>query len=437
MELVWTKVNTRSSTGTEPRLVSLLVFFVIFFLSAEFNVHYLVSLGAAGLLLLWQIARHRTMRLTDASLAVFVLVLVMFLNLREKSDTSVTFWLYWLIGIGFVVFGKNDPDGREPNVNRLAAGWIVIGLVTAAVILLSKAGPNLYKSLANRIYPSITRQYNLQLLKDGYSASVGRSISYTCYLLFFALAFVLCGNFHYWVKAGFTLFFLVVLAATGRRGETVAAAASVMIFLFVSLNRKKKGARILKILAVLFVVAAVLLLLWPWISSINVFQRFIQTLEKMRGGQDYTSGRTNLYAQALALFREHPVFGIGWDSFGTYRGSDSALSNVHNIYLQLLCETGIVGAVIILSIFAFLLVKAIRIVRRYAALQVRNAAQRLSVFSLMAQAFFLIVGLVDNPIYKPIIGMFYAWIIICMLIGEADVREIERTVQWNTALTDN
>ena len=81
--------------------------------------------------------------------------------------------------------------------------------------------------------------------------------------------------------------------------------------------------------------------------------------------------------------------------------------------------------------------KAIRIVRRYAALQVRNAAQRLSVFSLMAQAFFLIVGLVDNPIYKPIIGMFYAWIIICMLIGEADVRRIERTVQWNTALTDN
>lgn len=81
-------------------------------------------------------------------------------------------------------------------------------------------------------------------------------------------------------------------------------------------------------------------------------------------GSDITSGRTELWKSAWDIFKENPIFGIGFGGFayhisGTFRsihGQD--VMDVHNCTLQLLCENGILGTVIILLPMIFLFSKA-------------------------------------------------------------------------------
>ena len=59
-----------------------------------------------------------------------------------------------------------------------------------------------------------------------------------------------------------------------------------------------------------------------------------------------SAGRWTTYKQSFELFLKHPIKGIGWGNFtfmnyNPYLGE--AVLNVHNIYLKLLCETGVIG----------------------------------------------------------------------------------------------
>jgi O-antigen ligase len=67
---------------------------------------------------------------------------------------------------------------------------------------------------------------------------------------------------------------------------------------------------------------------------------------------DPTTGRAHFWAVTIDIIKTHPVIGTGLGAFGVvYTGYDSRngayrLEQVHNDYLQVLSDGGIVGAVI-------------------------------------------------------------------------------------------
>ena len=99
---------------------------------------------------------------------------------------------------------------------------------------------------------------------------------------------------------------------------------------------------------------------------IPVFDRIFQSLEAMLSGEDVSNNRSRLYAFAWQLARENPIFGIGWNQYRKATvGTVTVLNelDVHNIYLQMLCETGIVGlisVVVPMLVFFFATYKAVR-----------------------------------------------------------------------------
>ena len=69
-------------------------------------------------------------------------------------------------------------------------------------------------------------------------------------------------------------------------------------------------------------------------------------------GGELSNGRIWFWEFALEKFRQSPVFGIGWGGFKHYYhmrigdySSTSTTVDAHNVYLQILCEMGIVGFV--------------------------------------------------------------------------------------------
>lgn len=81
------------------------------------------------------------------------------------------------------------------------------------------------------------------------------------------------------------------------------------------------------------------------LSDSALFGRFARSIEAKRGGEDITSGREDLFKKAITLFESSPIVGVGCGKFIEKSGEDS---DVHNSFLQILCEQGLVGFVLFL-----------------------------------------------------------------------------------------
>jgi O-antigen ligase len=150
---------------------------------------------------------------------------------------------------------------------------------------------------------------------------------------------------------GVLLFLAIGLLSTGSRGGLIAAGVAVVVTLAVSRGRRVQ----------LGVAAAVMIVvggLWVATSSPESWER-IRSF-------DSGNGREDLWQIAWSMSEDHPVNGVGLNNFreesdeyfrrpGRLGSPELILDNphlVHNIYLQALAETGIVG----LTLFAGFLI---------------------------------------------------------------------------------
>ncbi|WP_174990444.1 O-antigen ligase family protein [Pandoraea captiosa] len=79
------------------------------------------------------------------------------------------------------------------------------------------------------------------------------------------------------------------------------------------------------------------------------------------------TGRLNLWEYGLAIFREHWFFGAGWSNYIDAQfalvdklGPVEMADNAHNVLLDLLAKTGVVGTLAVLLPLAFWFVRAVR-----------------------------------------------------------------------------
>ncbi|QFJ56294.1 O-antigen ligase family protein (plasmid) [Pseudobutyrivibrio xylanivorans] len=133
----------------------------------------------------------------------------------------------------------------------------------------------------------------------------------------------------------------VSVLVTGKRGHTIfIIAAAMVIYLLVHCDEPVR--RWVKIIIIIVVAAVILYIAAQFVPQLmNVVNRFIETKE----AGDIEMGRGQTRAVALEVWRQHPFFGIGWNAFlYFYAGIIGKKLNVHCVYAQLLCETGIIGS---------------------------------------------------------------------------------------------
>lgn len=116
-----------------------------------------------------------------------------------------------------------------------------------------------------------------------------------------------------------------------------------------------------------------------------------------------TSGRNVLWSLALDIFNANPLTGVGFANFLPYSDAISAapwfgLFHVHNIYLQLLAETGLVGFALMTVLFISAFMGTWRSYRL--SIQGDDRVPRYVLISSLAlQVWFLMYGLSGNGLY--------------------------------------
>ena len=134
--------------------------------------------------------------------------------------------------------------------------------------------------------------------------------------------------------------------------------STVVIILFI---RKYKYLRLITFVFSLFIISILT------IFNPGVYKRNVElTVQQIGIGQEkkhiFSERYQSHYESAFKMFLEKPITGYGPKMFRQlcrddrfYENSESCTSHPHNTYIQLLAETGIIGTLIIGSIFIFII----------------------------------------------------------------------------------
>lgn len=379
------------------------------------------------------------------------------------TGTKIRFFLFTAAIVFFYLFFNSRKDNEtlgymaimmvcsmlvviaETDFSQLKALLIVmctIGVMLSLYILLAYFDYSLYSDLILKKLPEDIIEYNEWLRDEGYGISIGGSIVFADYVLAISGIALFSILLHYSSNhAKINIYriiiililglFMIAMYIEGRRGEIlcfIAALGFIFLLSFYKAGSKMK----LKKIAMVAVLIVLLVTLMVFVLNTSNSSRIISTFTQLAGssensfGGDLTTGRMNRWMVALDLFQKKPVLGVGWGRYANYYmgDHDSSLVSVminfkyaHNDYLNVLCETGIVGFVLI---YLPLTVNFVLALRQHISLQKKKTISSyrklliLNTFCIGSQVFWATLGMMDPALYKQLFLCYFAFSTICL-----------------------
>ena len=191
-----------------------------------------------------------------------------------------------------------------------------------------------------------------------------------------ALGFVLSASFYFllnfkgrtaWRIFSYALIVLTPLAIffTYTRAAWLAAFLSFAIIVMISLRYKKRW------FTIMAAIMSILIFLSFWMLIID--EGAISLASDRARSENPIYIRLDLYAASINMFFHNPLFGVGFGRFRDHAPSyfinmdilpsRSSILTEHDTFMGVLAETGIVGFMLILIIYTFVLIKSIRLYR--------------------------------------------------------------------------
>ena len=233
-----------------------------------------------------------------------------------------------------------------------------------------------------------------------------------------------------WLKIVLFAASLFALFLTGKRGVLLFSVFAMLLTYIIC----KKGALSNKLITVLLILSGALLIMYAlsfYVEGIAAsFDRFFSMFGNNNDNYDVSNGRFKLYSIAWDFFKGSPVFGIGWREFNkevtSFYNQDSELRDTHNVFLQLLCETGVVGFIVFMVLFIFSVILTVRLIVRTLKSGEDVRGKEIQVFSLCYQIFFLAYCVTGNPLYD--LETVYVYILSIGFAAGIHFRRQERPV---------
>lgn len=341
------------------------------------------------------------------SIYIMLAIIICLSFLNFKLDVTKIYYILIAITSVIIIFFAKKNDIKI--INKLSLIFILMACFFSFLIIFYKLFPNLYSSI---IFPLISKEsveYITRTTLQGYSVSVSGEISYTLDIIVIGLVFLVVNwkNLKINKKLYYFIFLVLIIAIflSQRRAELIGTLLILIIYFMMSSKKIidiiKKNRKIIILLAIVFILIMVSFIYFiPANFSTN--NRLLQTIIDLKSGIDITNGRSALYRVAVNIFKENPIFGIGWMNFSQFANitGNIHVRNVHCIYLQLFTECGVLGG----SIFIYLLFNDY-----YTNIKLAKS-DNLIFINVMIETFILVVGLIENTIYTP-----YFWIVFMII----------------------
>lgn len=245
-----------------------------------------------------------------------------------------TFDVVWLACFVFITYGL----AQEPRFEELFYRWVFVLCMTLALLGL--------RSALQAIDPGAT---GLTVLEGG--RNVYSRLLFVLCILAVAYYFAATQPAHRLFFLGVIVLSLGLVLLTGSRGGTVAGLCGLATAMFLF----RVPVRHILLITCGFGVALALVVearIFDVFAG-YVIDRYIDRIFE----SFYWSSRDTLLLDSLAEWRDYPLLGTGLGRFSEL----NTWSYPHNVFLELLTETGVVGTLLLLVPLAFILAS----IRRY------------------------------------------------------------------------
>lgn len=342
----------------------------------------------------------------EKNVLVITLLLLSFVLIRnnELLHDSIVSTARLLFSIVFLLLMIH----KTPSYQKMFRYMTAIGLTHVAGTYLFFFFPSLYTFLPRLwgYYPTGTSS-GLYGYRAGFTNHYSHNgvVLVVTVLCFFAM--LMMGTpVKKWKKRLYIALFLIsffALVMTAKRGVLIFGVISMVIVFYLGGPKNKRSRFTFLVLGgiVLLILAYFAYHYFPFVR--HTISRFLTI-----GDDRESQSRFEFWELALANFSEHPIFGIGWLGFrfiyhdelfrNSGRPERYSYLNAHNVYVQLLCETGVVGTVLFVAVAAVILFNVFKLVRYYGVNSSYPYLRELY-FSWAMQMMFLMYCFTGNCLY--------------------------------------
>ena len=363
------------------------------------------AIGIFLFVLLTKRARAFRLKFDVATLMCLIILGLVCLGYAKNDVYRGEFFLY-VLSLLFVLVAKDETIWIRPFMGLN----ILSGLFYVGTTLLMRVSGALYFAVVPRLYPSEHR-FSFWYENGFMTGITDHNTTNSCMLAMALIFFVGC-----WVSSPersrerirwlvLSALALVCVILTGKRALLLFP----MLALLLTYYRYRSGEVnfVAKYLLLAIGLGVLVLLAYFFVPQVQaVLQRFTNM-----GEDENILIRYALWEEAMNAFAWEPLMGIGWfgfsDRIAPLVGGRSG--HAHNVYIQLLCETGIIGTLVLCGWMLYALLKTMRLLRIISRDKARYPQYiRMWVFvSAAFQLYFAMYCLTENPLYDGFVYPVY------------------------------
>lgn len=305
---------------------------------------------------------------------------------------TMKYMFFVIISLAFYVVIQKETSA----IDAVKYPIFIFAVITSVVTWISFFAPEFYKNYILTLFPegqSLIESFLNENMYHGFTNHYSRNSFYITIAILLEFCEILskkCKNQK--ISIGLLAFFMCTQFLVAKRGLTLFMLVTMFLIVFLmgkDIQKKIKN-------SILFVIVGVILFVIAYIFVPGVDNMVTRIFTPNASG-DISSGRFYLYGIAFEMFKEHPVLGNGWGSF-LKAMEGTTFQGVHNDYLQLLAEVGMVGFIVFMianlgcMYFSY---KGFKIIRDK---EYENKTEKMwMMFSFSYQIFFMLYSLTGLP----------------------------------------
>lgn len=366
--------------------------------------------------------------LSNSTVFFIILAIVFVLSTLISTDRSASlqYSVYFII----FVFISYTSTTSVSWMERFIKYSFIFSLIHVIITILSAIFPSLYISIIVPLYP-ISQQNNILywMNNDTYPGIAGQ-IGTNAFLITIGISTIYVKFLSKKsIKNTFILIlFMVALFLTGKRGLLLGNIfAFLVVYYYGPLKSNIK--RIFKLFGFTFAIVIIIYvssLIIPSLSS--SLSRFTSNI----GGEDFSSGRLDLYREAIDVFKQYYISGTGINSYVTLDfGNIDTSFGVHNDYIQFLVELGIFGIIFFLLPIITIYVSTIKRIKVMQKTIQYHKYYHFLIFSFYFQTVFLIYAVTGNPFHYFNSLLYYFLVISIPLYFEGGKLNESRNINFS------
>lgn len=343
---------------------------------------------------------------TKSALFIWIPVFIAFVISGFRGNFSTALADIIVLLCGFIICLAEER--RNINSTLIMQCMFVIGFFVAITVLADAVTGLFYR----RLLSLYTQSAQTVMYKRNIRISTGGILPHTASAGCFICS-GLAANFFLQKtkKSNHTgsiriLIFIISILILQKRGFLLDIVLTVF-FMWIFSWRFTKNERVKLRKQMMFAFTIIVLcvvagLLYYYVPMVQFYTDSL--LNRFTNSEGTLSGRTLLYSLALSFFRRNPLLGIGWGKFrgytqGIFSQYSTSTYEVHNVYLQLLCETGIIGLVTFITAVGTTLFHSIKKYRSFINAGFTERQFQAVRLGLFLQLFFIFYCLSGNPLY--------------------------------------